>query len=318
MLAARWAVLTRLEPPDPERYEEEHQDLVRGLTPEEKLELYDEGTVPERLSQKERRELRQIADALYTEYSDPDNYEGRLGASVREVRSVLLNAAQDKRYDHLSPVAVLDELANLVREKSSYPFLQREEERGYRDARAFVGKVRAWYTRMLDEEVRTAMGLVKEGSHTELFSRYVRHVSAWTKNEKLDDPVTGKSIDPDEDLMKSVEKVLLAHDEEAEDFRRSLISQIGAQKLEHPDEDVDYELLFSSYLRRLKEDFYESRRKVVEKIERGFLQVLEGEDKDIDARDRELIETLRENLARRGYTESSMKSAVAYLLKARR
>jgi predicted Ser/Thr protein kinase len=317
-VAARWAVLTRLEAPDPERYEEKLRPLVEGLTPEEKLELYDSGTVPERLSQKERKDLRQISDALYAEHADRDEYEGRLGASVREVRSVLLNAAQDKHYDHLSPVAVLDELQNLVREQSSYPFLLREAERGYRDAVGFVDQVRAYYLRILDEEVRTAMGLVKEGSHTEMFERYVRHVSAWTKNETLDDPVTGKSTNPDADLMKSVEKVLLAEDEESDDFRRSLISQIGAHKLEHPEDDVDYELLFSSYLRRLKEDFYNQRRKVVEKIERGFLRVLDGDDKDIDARDRELIETLRKNLEAKGYNESSMRNAIAYLLKMRR
>ena len=119
-VAARFSVLTRLEPPDVEMYHPEVQRLVADLTPTEKMRLYDDGTVPERLSQKERRELRQIAPDLADEYDSRDDYEGRYGASAREIRAVLLNAAQNKRFDHLSPIAVIEELRNLVRSKSSY------------------------------------------------------------------------------------------------------------------------------------------------------------------------------------------------------
>ena len=40
--------------------------------------------------------------------------------------------------------------------------------------------------------------------------------------------VTGQEGDPQEQIMQRVEKVLLASNEKSEDFRRSLISQIGA------------------------------------------------------------------------------------------
>jgi serine protein kinase len=300
------------------RYGENVRQLVAELTPEEKLELYDTGAVPERLSQRERRELRQTADALYNEHIDEDEYEGRYGASVREVRTVCLNAAQDRRWDHLSPIAIIEQLRSLVREKSTYQFLRREPVRGYRDAERFVLLVEDWYLRVLDEEVRSAMGLVAEGSHTELFARYLKHISAWTKKEKLEDPVTGKMVEPDTELMKSVEKVLLAPDEEPEDFRRALISQIGAFKLENPDADVDYELLFGSYMRRLKEDFYRQRRKLVEKLEEGFLKVTGGDDKGMDPKDREQVLVMRENMHKLGYNDSSARSAIAYLLKRRR
>jgi predicted Ser/Thr protein kinase len=317
-VAARWAVLTRLEPPDPEAYDENVRELVSSLSASEKLDLYDTGTVPERLSQRERRDLRQIADALYAEHADKDEYEGRYGASVREVRTLLLNAAQDARFDHLSPIAVLDQLRGLVKEKSSYQFLRRDPVRGYRDAARFVDLVEVHYVSVLDEEVRTAMGLVKEGSHTELFEKYLKHISAWTKGEKLPHPHTGKMVDPDSSAMKDVERVLLAEDEDADDFRRSIISQIGAYRLEHPDDDVDYELLFGSYMRRLKEDFYDQRKKVVEKLEENFLKVLDGDDKGIEAKDLEQVQTLRENMAKAGYNDASARSAIAYLLNKKR
>jgi len=317
-VAARFAVLTRLEPPLPARYDEKVRVLVESLTPEEKLELYDTGKVPERLPQKQRRELREIAELLYDEYKDSDLYEGRFGASVREVRGLLFNAAQDKRFDHLSAVAVLDELRELVKERSTFDYLRRETVRGYRDASTFVRTIETWFVGVLDEEVRQAMGLVEEGSHAELFNRYLVHISAWTKSEKLPDPITGKMADPDEQLMRQVEDALLADGEKAEDFRRDIISQIGAYRLENPDVDVDYELLFGPYLRRLKEDFYASRQEIVEKLERNFLRLLDDDVAHIDAKELEQTRTFHQNLLAAGYNDSSARQAIAFLLQKRR
>ena len=91
-----------------------------------------------------------------------------------------------------------------MRARSSYEFLRRDPVRGYRDAGRFVELVEEQYVRDLDEEVRSAMGLVKAGSHVELFERYLKHVSAWTKREKLIDKATGKLADADVDLMKTM------------------------------------------------------------------------------------------------------------------
>ncbi len=314
-MAARWAVLTRLEAPDPENYPSAHRSLIASITPEEKLELYNTGKVPERLPQKQRRELRTLIQDLYEEYSDDVVYEGRFGASVREVRMALFNASQHPRFEHLDPQAVLEELRQLVREKSSYPFLRREAVRGYNDAAAFVDAVEAYYRRVLTVEVRTAMGLVEPGSHRDLFSRYLKHVSAWTKKEKLPDPVTGKLVPPDADMMKDVEDVLLADDEEADEFRRALISQIGAAKLERPDDEVDYELLFGPYMVRLEEDYYQKHKREVEKIAQSFLRILDDESKGMDKKEIEQAERLQTNLFALGYNAQSARVAVAYALK---
>lgn len=316
-VAARWAVLTRLEPPDPSSYPSEVKRLVADLGPVEKMRLYDDGSVPERLTQKDRKELRQAAEDISAEYASRDDYEGRYGASAREVRTVLLNAAQNPNFDHLSPIAIFDELRELVRARSSYEWLRREPTRGYRDAAEFVSLVEEMYLRDLDEEIRTSMGLVKAGSHVELFERYIKHVSAWTKKEKLPDPVAGKLVDPDSDLMKRVEDVLLSAQEAPEDFRRSIIGQIGAYKLEHPDDKVDYELLFGSYMKRLNEDFYNQRKKAVERLEQAFLKVLDGDDKDIDAKEHEQVDRFRRNLIARGYTDASARNAVAFTMQRR-
>jgi predicted Ser/Thr protein kinase len=161
------------------------------------------------------------------------------------------------------------------------------------------------------------MGLVKSGSHVETFERYLKHVSAWTKKEKILDPTSGRLMEADVDLMKSVEAVLMSKGDTAEDFRRALIAQIGAYKLEHPDDAVDYELLFGNYMRRLNEDFYAQRRKVVERIEECFLKIVDGDVRGMDTRDREQAETLRQNLHRCGYNDASARTVIAWLLRRR-
>lgn len=313
-VAARFAVLSRLEPPDADNYPPAVQGVIKTLTPVDKMRVYDDGDVPDRLSQREQKELRAVAHRLYDEHSGGDHYEGRYGASAREIRAVLLNASQDRRFDHLSPIAVLDELGELVKARSSYEWLRREPVRGYRDPAGFIDDIEEMLARDLEEEVREAMGLVKSGSHVELFDRYVKNVSAWTKGEKIADPLTGKLGPADEEVMRSVEKVLMQGGESGEDFRRGFIAQIGAWKLEHPDNDVDYQLLFGGWMKKLKEDFYAQRKGAVERIEGAFLKLLDNDVAGVDPRDREQAQHMREALHARGYTDSSARVVIAWLL----
>lgn len=303
-IAARWAVLTRLEPPMSEDF--------KDLTPLEKLELYDTAKVPERLTQKEARQIRQQISHLSDEYEDSVDYEGRYGASPREIRTLLLNAAQDKRFDHLSPVAVIDAIRTLVREKSSYEFLRREAMRGYRDAERLIDVVSQVYSRQLDEEIRAAMGLVTADSHAQAFERYMKHVSAWMKKEKIPNPITGKLADADVEVMGKIEKVLLAQGESPEEFRQSLISHIGAFRLEQPDQPVDYTMLFGGHLRRLQEDYFAQQRQVVKQLQTHYLQMLEGDDKQLNDKDKAKVKVLHDNMLAIGYNDASARQAIAF------
>ncbi len=316
--AAIFAVLTRLEAPNPDHYPDGVSDVVGSLTPVEKLHIYDSGDVPERLSQREKKELRAVAQDLYEEHTDGDQYEGRFGASAREIRAVLLNASQDTRFDHLSPIAVIDELRQLARARSSYDWLRREPSRGYGDIDHLLDELEDLLTKRIEEEVREAMGLVKAGSHIELFERYLKNVSAWTKGEKLADPKTGKLAPADEDLMGSVEVVLMSSTETAEDFRRGLIAQIGAYKLEHPDDDVDYALLFGAWMKKLNEDFHAKRKKGADRIESAFVRILDNDTRGVDAKDLEAAEQMRQRMHDKGYTDSSARTVIAWLLGRRR
>lgn len=317
-LAARWAVLTRLEPPDTSEYPEEIRSLISDVTPVEKLALYDESKVPGRLTSRQARDLRGVITDLFEERDGQVEYEGRYGASAREVRAVLMNAAQSSHYRCCSPLAVLEELRQLCKDKSLYEYLRRDTKRGYRDAPAFVDEVEGFYLDTIDEEVRISMGLVEESSYEDLFAKYVRNLSAWVKGEKVRDPSTGDLVDPDSTLMTEMEDILISSGEKRDDFRNGVISQIGAHSLDHPDKEPVYQELFPNYLKKLQEDFFNKRRKIVQRAKENFLRVIHGDTSNMDAKElarvRSMLETMR---TRFGYCEYCANDMVAFLMKKR-
>lgn len=313
-LASRWAVLTRLEPPNPEKYPSSLQEVIRDLTPEEKLDLYNFGEVPLRLSQKQARELKTVIPQLYYEHFNDANYEGRYGASPREVRMMILNAAQDTRFLHLAVGSIFEQIEELIAQKSSYDFLRRESVRGYRDADYLLDAVKRYYISVLEDEVRNALGMYSKESYVELFTRYITHVSAWTKKERLIDPLLQREVEADEHFMSTIEQKLLAYNESKDDFRRQLIAQIGASKLENPSSPLDYKTLFSAHLRRVKESVYQEQQQAVSKIIHVYLRLNEGERSGLDDRDVNYALMLKEGLSRFGYTEFSARWAMAFLV----
>lgn len=314
-LAARWAVLTRLEPPIPENYPHHMQEIIHDLSPGEKLDLYDFGETPMRLSQQQSRELRALIPALMKEHIHKENYEGRFGASPREIRQIILHAAQDSRFDHLSVQAIFSNIEELIENRASYDFLRRESVRGYRDPGFLLNAVKCHYVTILEDEVRNALGLYNKESYLDLFIRYILHVSAWTKKERLFDPLLQRETDADENFMTNIEQRLMAAQESKEDFRRQLISQIGAFKLENPQADLDYKTLFSSHLRRLKEHHYEEQMSSVQKIIRTFLHLSDTMSTHHDDNSVTHALALKKGLAQRGYNETTARLAMAFLLK---
>ncbi len=317
-VAALWAVLTRMRRCDPSLYPKEIADVVESLTPLEKLGLYDAGEVPERLTSREAKEIRHRIADLYKESLSYPIYEGRFGASARELRTALFNAAHHGDYKCLSPLAVFDELQEILRAKSVYEFLRQEVVHGYHDHAGFLQRTQEIYTGWVDEEVRESMGIAAEKSYVEHFERYVSHVSHWVKREKMRDPTSGEVRDPDETFMQEIERVLMGEGERAQDFRRAVIGTIGARALENPQQKPVYAEIFKGYIHRLREDFFASRKKMLRKINESFLRYTSNDRGQLDAKDLEQCQTMLENLStRHGYCESCARDTVAYLLKKR-
>ncbi len=317
-VAAMWAVLTRLKKPIPDRYPAESRSLVERLSPMEKLRLYQDGEAPDRLTVQQQRELKKLVPLLYEESDSYPNYEGRSGASAREIKTALFNAAQSPEHDSLHPLAVLKELLALTRDKSVYEYLQQEIVDGYHDHAEFVRIVENDYLDVVDREVRDSMGLVSEAQYVELFERYVQTVSAWIKGERVQNKHSGAQEKPNEGSLAEFESYVMPKGEDATGFRRALISTVGAWRIDNPEIPVDYARIFPDLFKRLSDHFYEERKRQLKRNVENILKYLSDERSSLSPKEQAQVKkTMDEMVARFGYTEASAKDSIVFLVRKR-
>jgi predicted Ser/Thr protein kinase len=314
-VAALWSVLTRLRKPDASRYpNSDVGTIVAALTPLEKADLLADGTVPSRFDADQAKLIAGAVADIEREGASVTDYEGISGASPREIRMLLLDAAADYDEACVSPVTLLQRMAEFC-ERDDYEFLKAQPDGPYRDHRAFVDQVRERWLDIVESELRAASGLIDEQSPLSLFDRYVTHVSHWVKKERVFNPLTGQDEDADIDLMRGVEKSLDADGAEA--FRNELLSSVAAWAIDHPDSDVDYEQLFPHFIERLRQAYFDERRAQIGEIGRAVVAVIDEED-GIDADVREAAQqALQVLIGAYGYERSSAKVALGALVNAR-
>ncbi|HXI59763.1 MAG TPA: serine protein kinase PrkA [Polyangia bacterium] len=313
-----WAVLTRMKKPLAEKYSKSLADLVGRLGPLEKALLYADLNTPEGLSPEQHRELVAGIEKIARESDNYPNYEGRTGASPREIKLVIMNAAQSPKYQCLSPFAVFDELEELVRGVTVYEFLKQEPlPGGFHENRKFIFQVRDKLIEKIDDEVRTSMGLVDERRYIEQFERYASHVSYWVKKEKVPNPITGRDEDPDEDFMTDIERMLDVS-ARRDEFRREVIARIGAWSIDHPRQRPDYERIFPRPIAELRESFFSDRKKQVRKINEDLLVLMtDGPSKMLSDAATAAQSTLDVMKSRFGYCDNCARDAVLALIRKR-
>jgi predicted Ser/Thr protein kinase len=317
-VAALWAVLTRMRKPMSDRFPKKLADLVARLTPLEKAELYASGRAPDSMTASQAKDLIANLKLLVKESETYPNYEGRTGASPREMQVVILNAAAAPSYAYVSPLAILDEIEELSKQTSVYEFLKQEAlPGGFHDNRRFIDVVRDRLLDKIDDEVRLSLGLVEELEFDRLFGRYLTHVTHATKQEKVRNATTGKHENPDENMMREVER-LLDVGPRADEFRQDLIAKIGAWSLDHKNQKPDLPAIFPDYYKKLREASFEERKKAVRAGVDDLVKLATGNPEALSAdglkRAKASLETL---IGRFGYTEVSARDAVLALVRAR-
>ncbi len=317
-VAALWAVLTRVHKPMADRYGKEISDVVSTLSPMDKAELYSRGVAPDSASAVESKELIASLDVLWRETRTSPNYEGRTGASPRELQTVLFNAANTKAATFVSPTMILEEIEELCKQTSVYQFLRQESlPGGYHDHRRFIALVRKKYLDRVDDEVRVCLGLVAEEEYEKLFETYLDHVMHWTKKERIKNPNTGKDEDADEGLMKRMEKILEVGNKH-EDFRHNLISKIGAWSLDNPNETPRYKEIFGDYFKKIRDDYYEKQKGSVKEGVNNLLRYLNDETKSLEPEELERSKNAFVDLTGRfGYQKESALDALSLLSRSR-
>ncbi len=314
-VVALWAVLTRLKRPDYERFDEALHDAIGALTPLEKADLYALGKVPDSLTADRAKELRAALGDLLEEGSQTLAYEGRYGASPREMKMIMLNAAQNDIYPCLSPLAVFDELEKLIKDRTVFPFLQMQADGDYFNHPQLIEIVRERYLDLLDEHMQEAMGLVDDKQYDRLFGRYIDHVSQSLKGEQVYNDHTSQYEDPDEDFMLELEEQMGIDGEEE---REGLIATIAAFFIEHPDVELDYRKVFPTLFAALKRSFYEDRVRQIRKIQEHILQFFEDETDKLSSQELATVKRTVETLERDfGYNQASAREALAFLLSKR-
>jgi serine protein kinase len=188
---------------------------------------------------------------------------------------------------------------------------------GYHDVKAFRETI---YSRLLaawEYELYAASGLVQEEKYAELFDRYVQHVSAWVKKERLYSRATQKYEEPDEKVMGEVER-LIDVKEDAEESRRQLISAIAAWALDHPGQKVEAVIVFPQHLRRMREAIFAEQRPAVARLARDLSLLVRGQGGGLDAEGLRNAEAAIDGMISRfGYCRNCAADAASALVRKR-
>ena len=233
------------------------------------------------------------------------------------MRVVLLDAAQSSK-GFLSPLAVLEAIASLCERRSDFEWLKDEPLPGlFHDVKAFRALLLDRLYAAWSAEFDAASGLVDEKQYGELFDRYVQHVSAWTKGERLYDRVTRQEIESDEKLMKEVE-ALLGVRGEPKDARHGLISSIAAWSIDHPGERIDAAVVFPAMMKTIRDAVFVERKEAIGVLMRDVTYLLYDARVVLDDARRAECETVIERLQTRfGYERPAATEMCSNLMRKR-
>lgn len=317
-MAAEFAVLSRMRKPSTEKYSRALSNAVSGLTAIEKMDLYATGRAPERLEPDAQKVLRAGVREVFEESDSYPIYEGRIGASPREIRGVLLDAAQSASYRCLSPLAVLEEIEQLCERKGEFEWLQQDTQAGgYHDVKLFRETLFSRLLTSWEQELYASSGLVADQQYDDLFERYVQHVSVWTKKERIRNRMTGEYEEPDEGMMRELERLLDVKGG-ADDARKQMISAIAAWAIDHPGQKVEAAVVFPHLLRKLRDAIFADKRVEVAKIARDIVVLTRDDGSGLEpSRAREARATLERLATKFGYCEACGGDLASTLLRRR-
>lgn len=308
-----WAVMTRLKQPDPEVYEAPTRGAVVKLDPRNKVRLY-EGQPLAGVKPAEDHQLQELRNQIITESTGSVVYEGRFGASPREVRQILYRAAQTCRDGMVGPMDIFRELESLVKDRSVYDFLQFEPRGKYHDAPLFVKMIQDEFADIFELELLSSLTLVEEQQYEQLLQRYVENIVAEIKKEKIYNPKTSSYEPANQNLMRELEKVL-GISGNVEKHRESVLGRVAAWKIENPAAKIDIGVIFPDFLRKAQDHYYEEKSKVIESAQKAMLAIGTGEEGSLSDQDRNLALTGYAQLEKRfGYSNRAARASLKFLL----
>ncbi len=198
-IASIFAILTRLEP-----------SKKAGMSQMKKLKLYD-GEDIEDFKQKDIKELQEEAVR-----------EGMDGISPRYVINRLSSALVKQNTTCINPIDALRALRDGLDQHTS---ITREERERYLN---FIQEARKEYDEMAKKEVQRAFVYSYEESARTLLNNYLDNVEAYCNKTRLRDPITDEEMEPDEQLMRSIEEQIGITENAKKSFREEILIRISS------------------------------------------------------------------------------------------
>ncbi|HEY7358389.1 MAG TPA: LAGLIDADG family homing endonuclease, partial [Ktedonobacterales bacterium] len=198
-IASTFAVLTRLEP-----------SKKGGMSLMKKLKLYD-GEDLEDFKQKDIKELQ-----------DEAQREGMDGISPRYVINRLSSALVRENATCINPI---DALRSLRDGLDQHTGITREERERYLN---FISEARKEFDQLAQKEVQRAFVYSYEESARTLLNNYLDNVEAYCNKTKVRDPITDEDMEPDEQLMRSIEEQIGITENAKKTFREEILIRISS------------------------------------------------------------------------------------------
>ena len=198
-IASMFAILSRLEP-----------SKKAGMSLMKKLKLYD-GEDMEEFKQKDIKELQ-----------DETTREGMDGISPRYVINRLSSALVRDGVACINPIDALRALRDGLDQHTS---VTREERERYLN---FIAEARKEYDDMARNEVQRAFVYSFEESAHTLMNNYLDNVEAYCNKTKVRDPITEEDMEPDEQLMRSIEEQIGITENAKKTFREEILIRISS------------------------------------------------------------------------------------------
>ncbi len=198
-IASTFAILSRLEP-----------SKKVGMSLMKKLRLYD-GEELEEFKQKDVKELQEEAQR-----------EGMDGISPRYVINRLSSALVRHGVTCINPIDALRALRDGLDQHTS---ITREERERYLN---FISEARKEYDDMARKEVQRAFVYSFEESAKTLLNNYLDNVEAYCNKTKVRDPITEEDMEPDEQLMRSIEEQIGITENAKKTFREEILIRISS------------------------------------------------------------------------------------------
>ncbi len=304
-LLCLWAVMTRLKQPNPDYYDSKYRALIARLDPRHKIKLYEGESLMPLFKPQEEASLRELRKQIQDEYQNVVAYEGRFGASPREVRSILYRAIQNPKRTTLTPMALFEELDRLVKDRTVYEFLQLEPRGKYHQPQEFIQVCKRDFAEIFEKEVTASMTLVDEGQYESLLGRYIENVVAQVKREKLYNKITGNYELPNENLMRDLERIIKVSGP-IEKHREALLGRIAAFKIDNPTAAIVVSKIFHEYMDTIQQHYYDEQKKQVDENFKVMMVLGTDEARNFKAEELELADTTYKNLEKRyGYSKEA-------------